>query len=141
MDQSSKKNSGIVPVSLAVLVLSAIYMAGIFTFLRGCGPKDDGSFMTCHWAEMSLKGLSAVLTMQSVILLCSAVKGLASGYAALMMVPVSLLNAVLPGNLIPLCMMDAMRCRSIMTPAARIFGILIAALALLCTWKDRYKKA
>ena len=50
------------------------------------------------------------------------------------MVPAALAAAVLPGGVIPLCMMATMRCQSVMKPAMLLTGILIALLAAAAAW-------
>ena len=52
----------------------------------------------------------------------------------------ALLSAILPGNLIGLCMMDTMRCRSVMRPAVIVFSLLMIAAAIFDLFVQRGKK-
>ena len=40
------------------------------------------------------------------------------------MVPLSVLALLLPGHLIDLCMMETMRCHTVMTPAVTVLSLL-----------------
>ena len=52
---------------IILLVLSIIFLVGILTFFKTCGPKTDGSWMTCHWAGNVVTGLAALLAVISLI--------------------------------------------------------------------------
>ena len=115
---------------ILLVALSAIFFVGLLTFLGPCGPKDDGTFMTCHWAGQALKGIAAVLLITSVIHLFVKAPGIKQGLS-LAMIPAALLSAFLPGNLISLCMMNTMRCHSVMRTSSVIISLLIIAAAVL----------
>ncbi len=84
---------------------------------------------TCHWAGQALAGLGVVLTAQ-------AVTGMLLGNAkaregvSLSMIPAALLAALIPGAIIPLCMMETMRCNTTMKPAAILIAALIGVLSV-----------
>ena len=50
------------------------------------------------------------------------------------MIPVSFLIIVLPGRLIPLCMMETMRCHVIMQPAVTVIAVLNIVLSAVYLW-------
>ena len=101
---------------------------GVRTFFAPCGPKEDGSWMSCHWAEAALFALAVVLTVQAAIRLALRAPGAKRG-AALAMLPVALAAAIVPGGLIPLCMMRTMRCHFLLRPAVILVSVAIIALA------------
>ena len=110
------------------LLLSAVLCVGLCTFLDACGPKEDGSFMLCHHVRnvlMLFGGALAVLHLLGLILpdRCMAVNGL-----ALASVVVCICGVLIPQNIIPMCMMNTMRCHSVMRPGASVLLILV-----LCT--------
>ena len=129
-----KKKIGV--TDLLLCVASLAFLAGQLFLFHACDSHEDGSWMNCHWADMILRGLATVLLV------------LAAGHAgashpwtklgiALGMIPVAGLAALVPGVLIDLCMMDSMRCRSLMRPAALAFSLLIVGLAVADVFVQR----
>ena len=116
-------------VEIALFALTLLYFIGTLTFLSPCGPKEDGGFMTCHWAGQALKGVSCLMAAIAAMALAArnaaAKRGLMTA-----LVPAGVLAALVPGRLIGLCMMNSMTCQAVTRPAALVFGLLIAALAL-----------
>ena len=114
---------------IVLFILCLVFMIGIRTFFSACGPKEDGSFMTCHWAGQALSGLAAALLVQSVIHTAVPNPAIKAG-VSLAMIPTALVSLILPGNLIHLCMMDSMHCNAVMKPCAIVLSALITAAAL-----------
>ena len=112
------------------IIFSVIFFAGLLSFFKACGPKEDGSFMTCHWANMALSGLSALLLAVSALKLFFK-ENSAEIALDICTVLICILAALVPGKLIGLCMMASMRCRSVMRPAAIVMSVLIAVIALI----------
>mgnify|MGYP002623852021 FL=1 len=119
---NKKLNIGVTDIIL--LVLSAVFFLGLLTFLAPCGPKDDGSWMTCHWAGQALRGISAVLLVISGIHFFVKDSKIKLGLS-LAAIPAAILSLILPGNLIGLCMMNTMRCHSVMRTGTMIISVLI----------------
>ena len=46
---------------ILLFVFSVVELIGIRTFFAPCGPKEDGSWMSCHWAGQAVTGTAAVL--------------------------------------------------------------------------------
>lgn len=108
-------------------VLGLLLTIGVFTFLKPC-VHADGVYGTCHWAGQILASLGIVMTVQAVMgTFCGNAK-MREGIS-LSMIPTALLAALVPGVLIPLCMMETMRCNAIMKPATLLIAILIALLS------------
>lgn len=113
---------------IIILLLSVLFLIGTIFWFNACGPKEDGSYMNCHWAGVMLMATAAVLATDALAHLLIPDSKVKAGLSAAM-IPLSILACIIPGNLISLCMMESMRCRSIMTPAAIVFGALIAAVS------------
>ena len=117
-------------VEIALFALTLLYFIGTLTFLSPCGPKEDGGFMTCHWAGQALKGVSCLMAAIAAMALAArnaaAKRGLMTA-----LVPAGVLAALVPGRLIGLCMMNSMTCRAVTQPAALVFGLAVAVLALI----------
>ena len=65
-----KKYHRIQIVLVAVqLVFAFLLMIGEKTFLRPCGTRPDGTFMTCHWAGESVYVLSILLFFGAMLML------------------------------------------------------------------------
>ena len=114
---------------IILFALCALYFVGTLSFLSPCGPKEDGAFMTCHWAGQALKGVACVMAILSALALAARSNGARQGLVTAL-APLGALAAVLPGRLIGLCVMNTMTCRMVTRPAALVFGALIAVLAL-----------
>ena len=112
------------------LIIGFVFLFGLIFLFGPCPPKEDGSFMNCHWAGNALLGLAAVLAAMALIRLFAKNNGVKKGLS-IGAIPVSVLAITLPGRLIGLCMMHSMRCHSVMTPAVRVFGVVIAVLSLI----------
>lgn len=121
-----KKKPG--ALDAALLLLSAALLLGVWTVFAPCAPKEDGSWMSCHWAGRAVAGTAAVLTLLAALRLLVPRARLGLDLA---MLPTAALALLLPGHLIGLCMMPDMRCRSVMLPAVTVLSILIAAAAAM----------
>ena len=121
---------------ILLLFFSVVYLVGVLSIFAPCGPKEDGSWMTCHWAGQAVAGLAAVLVLIALahLFLADAKIKIGLDIAA---VPVSLLATLLPGGLIHLCMMHTMRCRSVMRPAAAVMSGLVIGTAIYDALKQR----
>ncbi|MBQ9647079.1 MAG: DUF4418 family protein [Oscillospiraceae bacterium] len=113
---------------IALLVLSAALLIGVLTVFAPCGPKEDGGWMTCHWAGNATAGVAAVLTVLALVRLLMRDAKIRLGLSAAM-IPAALLAALIPGRIIRLCMMPSMRCRAVMSPAVAVCAVLIIAAA------------
>lgn len=123
------KQHKIVVTDIILLVLGALFLIGLLTFLKPCGPKDDGSWMICHWAGNAAAGVAgALLALAVVRLFVSAKVKLGLDITAIVL---SVLSICIPGHLIGLCMMADMRCRAVMAPGVTVLSVLtvIAAAA------------
>ena len=113
---------------ILLLVLNIALCAGVKLLFHACGAKDDGSFMSCHWAEQAVFAVSVGLAAAGVLRLF--LNRQAKAGAALVMSLVSVVTALIPGIFIRLCMMNDMRCHAVMRPAVVIVCVLIAVTGI-----------
>ena len=125
---NDKRKIRIGVTDIALLVLCAVLLIGTLTFLTPCGPQEDGSWMTCHWAGQVSIALAAVLLTLAVMHAAVPMGGAKLGID-LAVLPAAVLASQIPGHVIGLCMMETMRCRAVMRPGVAVFAVLIAAAA------------
>ena len=110
----------ILPVALG-LILSA----GTATLFRACGMKEDGTWMKCHTVQeaviiagliAALWFLTAALIRHHVVRVLFYILGIVGCIAIFL----------LPGTAMPMCMLQTMRCYTIMQPFVRIMAAATA---------------
>ena len=116
-------------LDLVLLCLGLVFFVGILTVFQPCGPREDGSWMSCHWAGRALAGVAGTMLLLAAFRL--AVKPEVKRGLDLALLVLCALAALLPGRLIALCAMPDMRCRTLMAPCAVVFPVLTALTALL----------
>ena len=109
-------------------VLSLVFLAGILTAFQPCGPRDDGSWMSCHWAGRAVAGAAGAMLVLSILRLFGE-PGMKRGID-LALIVLSVLAALFPGHLIGLCMMHDMRCHMLTAPFTAALSALTALTAL-----------
>lgn len=123
----------------AILLIGLAGLTALMTVLAPCGPKDDGTWMHCHDAGQILRLLTALTAVAALI---AKIRGgktaarIADGVALVS----GVLMLVIPGTVIPLCMMPQMRCRAVMRPGAMIIGVLLLIAAILDLAAGRERK-
>lgn len=119
------KNKWFTLISAAVGLLLAV---GVMTVFSACGPKEDGTWMRCHQAQIAVAvcGMALVVLFALTAVVKSKTAVLLLNIAALV---VSVIAFLIPGILMPMCMMKTMRCYTTMQPFVRIMAILSALLA------------
>ena len=110
---------------IILTILSVLLTVGVKSFFSACAPKEDGSWMNCHWAEQAVFVMGCALTAMAVFVLISG-KSEAGAGAALSMTALSAAAALTPGLAINLCMMTTMHCHTVMRPAVIVICALIA---------------
>jgi hypothetical protein len=113
-------------MDILLVITNLVFLIGLRTFASACGMKEDGTWMTCHWAMQALSGMAAVLLADSVLNLILQDPKIKTGIMAAM-IPAAILCIILPENLIGLCMMDTMHCHTVMRP----FSILMSMADLV----------
>jgi hypothetical protein len=118
-----KRISGVIMTALSLLLT-----IGVILIFPACGPKEDGSWMMCHWAGQAIFGMGIALTVISAIALIFG-GGKAAAGASLSAAVLAVLTAITPEILIPLCKMPTMQCHTMMRPAVIVVSALIAVTA------------
>ena len=108
---------------MILLILSLALCIGVKCLFHACAPKEDGSWMACHWAEQSI--FAAALGMNITAALRFFLNRSARIGAGLAIGVTAAVTAIVPGLLIRLCMMNDMRCHAVMRPASIILCVLI----------------
>ena len=109
------------------ILIGAVFTIGMLTFLKPCGPKEDGTWMNCHYAGQALLAAAAVMLIVGLAGIAVRRRTGKICLAAAQIVLAILVFAV-PGQ-IGLCMMPEMRCRAVMRPGASVFAVLMILCA------------
>ena len=113
---------------IILTVLSLLLTVGVKLIFPACGPKEDGTWMACHWAEQAVFGMGIALTTISVVVLITGGSRVSAG-AAIALISAAAVTVITPGILINLCMMQNMRCHTVMSPAVTVLCALIIAVS------------
>ncbi len=122
----SDKNKSI---AFTAAVLSFLLGIGTYFIFHACEIKEDGTWMHCHDVQNAVVlggGLLTVLLIVSAVVRNKKIRIVLNG-ACLIGAAVIFL---LPGTLMPMCMMHTMRCYTVMQPFVRIMCALIMILML-----------
>ena len=119
----NKKNTGTADVLM--IILSVVLTLGVTFVFHACAVKEDGSFMSCHWAEKVVFGLGCVMTVISLEHLCAGSPKTKMGIG-MALLPIEIFTAFVPGVTVKLCMMNNMRCHTAMRPAVIVICVILA---------------
>ncbi len=123
------RKPGRILVKLVPTVLCLLLAAGSVTVFSACGMKEDGTWMRCHSTQDTVVLcafiLSAVLLFhaflhQRILGIILNVTGMAGAVAIFL----------IPGTLMPMCMMHTMRCYTLFQPFVRIMSVLICLICI-----------
>ena len=112
-----------------MLILSLALTIGVKAVFHACGPTEEGMWMSCHWAQESVFGTGLLLCALSAFSLFAPSSLRLRRGLSVAILATAILTLMLPGTLISLCMMNTMRCHTLMRPAVNILAALIAAAA------------
>ena len=119
-----------IPVVI-LAVLPAALLASLLSWAAPCGIHDDGTMSPCFMTSRFLLVLAAALFLLGLVRATRLPLSRRALAADTMFMAGGAAIALLPGNFLPLCMMETMRCHTLMRPAALIFGIAIAVVGLI----------
>lgn len=119
-------------ITLAACILLAV---GVMTLFPACGPKDDGTWMSCHQAQLAVCAIACVMSLLSLVALF--VRRGVGRWLHVIVAVLAVVAALVPGTVIPLCMMAGMQCRAVMRPSVILLGALIAVCAVVSTVLER----
>ena len=116
-------------VPLAAAVVALLLAIGVMTVFAACGPKEDGTWMHCHDVQIAIAACGAVAAVCLGLAAFLKGKGARIGLCAVAVVACVAVLA-LP-SVMPMCMMDTMRCHAVMAPFARIAAVVVAVLSIV----------
>lgn len=122
-------------ISIVVLLICLIQAIGVKTVYKACPAKSDGTFMNCHKAEQAIFMIALVMILAAVLVLV-AKRRQTKAILSVVIAVLAVFSVLVPGKVIPLCMMTDMRCISIMKPTATVISIVIAICALLVAFAN-----
>ena len=125
-----KKNIKGMIFGILLLVLSLVLCIGVKTVFSACASMDNGMYMNCHKAENISAIIGGVLAVISAVSIFVSAKGVRIA-AAVITAAGAVTAAVLPNNVIKLCMMDTMHCHAVMRPFVMVMSIIIAVCAVV----------
>lgn len=112
---------------ISELALALILVIGSFTVFAACGVSKE-HVMSCHYAQLAVTLLGAVLLIQSLLSLAIRDKKISLGLT-LSQIPVTIAVFFVPGTFFSLCMMNTMRCITIFQPAVRVVDAILFIVA------------
>ena len=120
------KNKWFTLISAAVGLLLAV---GVMTVFSACGPKEDGTWMRCHQAQIAVAvcGMALVVLFALTAVVKSKTAVLLLNIAALV---ISVIAFLIPGTLVHMCFLDHMRCQAVLKPFTKGMTGITALLAL-----------
>lgn len=121
-------NAEMMKPAIVEIVVAALLVVGLLTFAGPCGVHDDGTVSPCFGTSHVLVALGAVACLVGVVRLFNLGAGVYKVLAACIGL-IGLAIAVLPGNVLGLCMMATMRCHAIMRPFAIAMGVALVVVA------------
>lgn len=117
-------------LSLIPAAISLLLMIGVMTVFNACGPKDDGTFMHCHDAQKAAASCGAVTTVLLTVSAFIRNKAVRIVLDSVVLI-LSGVTFFIPGTIMPMCMMNTMRCYSVMQPFVRIMTVILA-ITVIC---------
>lgn len=114
---------------LIFAIINILFFIGITFVFHACGPKDDGSWMTCHYAQNIITLSSVIGMILSIINIFVNAQTKLGIYLSCFVIAVG--TIFVPGKLIKLCMMSDMRCNAITKPCTIVFSIIIILSAVM----------
>ena len=96
----------------------------MLTVFRACGAHDDGTWMSCHWANQAVNaiaiGMVILAGLHFMLFDPRRKQGLDLG-----LIVFAVTAFLIPGRMIDLCMMADMRCRKLMVPGVTVLSVVI----------------
>lgn len=111
-------------------IISMLCAVGVMTFARACGLKPDGTWMRCHAAQVMVFIISVCLTLLMIFPVFINKKIIKSIFYIIGGIG-GVLIFLIPGIIKPLCMMQTMRCYTVMQPYVRILSVVEILFCLI----------
>lgn len=117
-------------LNLIALILSIVLAAGVKLWFHACAKMEDGTWMHCHDAENAV--FAAGIALAVLLLLMLLLKNRkAAAVIGFLVTAGAIVTALLPQTIIHMCMMETMRCQSVMKPAVFLIAGAVALLSLI----------
>ena len=113
-------------IDILMVIAAFVLMIGVQSVFSACEVGEE-SIMACHWAQQAVFAVSIAEVLISLICLGARNRS-ARLYLSISNAILSVVVIFIPGTLINLCMMDDMRCRSIMRPAVTITAVVMIVI-------------
>lgn len=117
-------------LAIAPALASLLLAVGVATVFCGCGPKDDGTWMKCHAAQDAIMWMALAITVVLAVA-AFAKNGKVGAVLYLAGAVASGVVFALPGTIMPMCMMQTMRCYEIMQPFVQLMSVLVIIMCLV----------
>ena len=117
-------------INIMMLIFSAALSIGVMTVFRACAAKDDGTWMNCHHAQMGVFCLGLVWFVLYVIKLFIK-KNIMNIVLDVCGVIAGVIAMLIPNTIVKMCMMNNMRCRSVMTPFVLVMSVLLIVMSII----------
>lgn len=117
------------PAHVAALIVAALLTIGVLTFAGPC-VHEDGSLAACHGAANAVlyAGVAGCIAALASLL---AGNPKVSGACALVVACCGVFAVAAPGTLFSMCMMQTMRCWTVMRPFALVCGVVLLSCAVV----------
>lgn len=130
MAQSTKETATQNTIYGIVLLLLGICLAAGTQFVfHACGMHEDGSYGRCHYAQLVIVCIGLLMTAGA---LCTIFLRTREVMLAVSVITAceAVLTLLIPGKVIPLCMMATMSCLAKMKPFTTVMGIVILLVSI-----------
>ena len=100
------------------------------TVFKACDMKDDGTWMNCHYAQMYVCYLAvaaAAVSLVGAFITNKIIKILANVITAVL----AAIAFFIPGVIVHMCMMETMRCYTMLQPFTRILSCVIIIISVI----------
>ncbi len=124
------KNKLTLVMHIISLLLSLLLALGAQFLFCACGAQEDGSYMRCHWAQLSVVTCGVILLVIFLMILLVRERNIKIGLL-MASLPVCVATMLFPGTIIGLCMMNTMHCQAMLRPAAIALGVVLFLLSLM----------
>lgn len=124
---SATKVLSVIQIAFAILLIG-----GVFNFAGPC-VHDDGSVATCAQASWGIVG-GGVFLLGAALAQMVVESRVARIVCAIICGALGVFIILVPGTILPLCMMETMRCWTVMRPFAMLCGgasILVAIMSIV----------
>lgn len=131
MTQSTPKTAKLnILYGIILLLFSVCLTVGTQFVFHACGVHEDGSYGRCHYAQLTIVCIGILMIISSLCTLFLRTREVMLATSVITACE-AVLTLILPGNIIPLCMMSTMSCLAKMKPFTTIMSIVILLISVL----------